>query len=103
MNAALLKALLALVPVCLLFAWSLAVFLRHRTVWPLVQLVGAGGLAVVVLVHICEAEHLLPFMGWGSPHSVGHDLDFASALFGVTLFPIGLLSGLVTRHRTVTP
>jgi hypothetical protein len=30
-------------------------------------------------------------MHWGDTHSVGHYLDFASAVLGLTLFPIGYL------------
>src|SRR5437016_14275757 len=42
---------------------------------------------------------LLPWMQWGSNHSVGHYLDLGSAVLGLTLFPIGyLLHALTKRH-----
>ena len=54
---------------------------------------------VVVLAHLCEAIHLLPWMRWGSEHSIGHYLDLVSAISGLTLFPIGyLLDALTQRH-----
>jgi hypothetical protein len=43
---------------------------------------------VVVLTHVCEALQLLPWMDWCSEHSVGHYLDFGSAILGLTSFPV---------------
>jgi len=80
---------MALVPTSLLLAASVGAALRRRTVWSALQLVGAGCLVVVVLTHVCEALHLFPWMLWGESHSAGHYLDFASAILGLTLFPIG--------------
>ena len=100
MTGALLKALLALVPMSLLFAWSAASWSRARTVWSVVQLAGAGCLAVVVLTHICEALRLFPAMQWGSPTSIGHYLDLSSALLGLTLLPVGYLGSRISRRRT---
>jgi hypothetical protein len=74
-------------------------FFRGRTVWSFLQLLGAGCLVVVVLTHFCEARHLFPRMGWGDKHSIGHYLDFGSALLGLTLFPVGyLLDALLKPH-----
>ncbi|KAF5406958.1 MAG: hypothetical protein Udaeo2_29570 [Candidatus Udaeobacter sp.] len=56
-----------------------------------VQLLGAGCLVIVVLTHLSEALHLFPWMNWGRPHSVGHYLDFWSAVLGVSMFPMGYL------------
>ena len=89
MNPASLKALLALLPACLLLLGSAITFLRLKTVPPLLQLVGASALVAVVLTHICEALHLFPSMYWGQEHSVGHYIDLASAVLGFVLFPIG--------------
>jgi hypothetical protein len=100
MNGTLLKALMAFVPVCLLFAWSLVSFLQGKTVFPFLRLFGAGCLVVVVLTHVCEALHLLPFMHWGSPSSMGHYLDLWSAVLGLTLFPLGYLCTRLTRKQT---
>ncbi len=100
MNDTLLKALIVFVPVSLLFAWSAVRFWRRRESMRLLQLVGAGGLVMVALVHICEALQLFPFMGWGSPQSAGHYLDLLSALVGLALFPLALLLQLLTRRLT---
>ena len=51
----------------------------------------AGGLVVVVLTHVCEALDLFPWMHWGLKHSVGHYLDFWSAVLGLTLSSVGYL------------
>jgi hypothetical protein len=79
MSVTLLKALVALAPVCLLLAWSLRRFLRTRTGWRLLQALGAGCLVVVVLTHVAEALRLFPAMAWGAPTSAGHYLDLSSA------------------------
>ena len=89
MNATLFKALVASVLTLVLFSWSAVSFARQRIVFSFLQVLGAGCLIVVVLTHIFEALHLFPFMQWGSPHSVGHYLDLANAILGLTLFPLG--------------
>ena len=91
MNALLLKALVALLPASMLFSGSTILFFRAKTVCSLLQLIGAGCLVLVVLTHICEALHLFPSMYWALKHSVGHYLDFWSAVLGLTLFPVGYL------------
>ena len=99
MNVTLLKALVALVPACMLFSGSMVLSLRGKTVSSFLQLLGAGCLVLVVLTHVAEALHLFPWMHWGSEHSVGHYLDLWSAVLGLTLFPIGyLFHALTTRH-----
>jgi hypothetical protein len=102
MNATLSKALVALVPACMLFSGSLVLFFRGKTVSSSLQLLDAGCLVMVVLTHVAEALHLFPWMHWGSEHSVGHYLDLWSAVLGLTLFPIGyLLHALVKRPRLI--
>jgi len=99
MNATLSRALVALVPAGILFVGSVLLFLRERTLGSFLQPLGAGCLVVVILTHVFEALHLLPWMQWGSNHSVGHYLDLGSAVLGLTLFPIGyLLHALTKRH-----
>lgn len=98
MNGSLLKALVALVPAGMLLFGSATLFRAAPRLSTLLQLLGATGLIVVVLTHICEALHLLPIMGWGSGHSPGHYLDLSSALCGFTLFPLGYLLH-VLHHR----
>jgi hypothetical protein len=99
MNVTLVKALVALVPMCMLFSWSVSVFFRESTLCSFLQLLGAGGLIMVVLTHICEALNLFAWMHWGSPNSVGHYLDFGSAVLGLTLFPVGILCPVLTKRR----
>jgi hypothetical protein len=62
MNTTLLKALVALVPMCVLVFWSVILFFREKTRCSFLQLLGARGLMVVVLTHISEALHVFP---WG--------------------------------------
>ena len=99
MNVTLFKALVALVPAGILFVGSVVLFLRERTLGSFLQPLGAGCLVLVILTHVFEALHLLPWMHWGSEHSVGHYLDLWSAVLGLALFPIGyLLHALTDRH-----
>jgi hypothetical protein len=100
MNFTLLEVLVALVPACVLFSGSVVLCARRKTVWSLLQLVGAGCLVVVVLCHVSEALRLFPWMHWGLKHSVGHDLDFWSCVLGFTLFPIGYLFYALTNRRS---
>lgn len=53
---------------------------------------------LVILTHVFEALHLFPWMHWGLEHSVGHYLDFWSAVLGLTLFPIGYLLHALTKR-----
>jgi hypothetical protein len=99
MNVTLLKGLVALAPACMLLAGSAIVHLGAKTVWSFLQLLGAACLVVVVLTHICEVLDLLPWMHWGSEHSAGHYLDFASAVLGLTLFPAGYLLHALKKRR----
>jgi hypothetical protein len=98
MNATLLKALLALVPACMLFAGSVVFFFTRKTVGSFLQVIGAGCLVGVVLTHIFEALRLFAWMHWGLEHSVGHYLDFWSAVLGLTLFPVGYLLHALARQ-----
>ena len=93
MNATLFKALIALLPTTALLVGSAVLFLRARTPYSLLQVIGAGCLVLVVLTHVAEALHLFPSMAWGGEHSIGHYVDLVGALFGATLFPAGYLLG----------
>ncbi len=99
MNVTLLKALVALVPAGMVFSGSVLLFLKGKTVGSFFQLIGAGCLVLVVLTHVSEALHLFPWMHWGLEHSVGHYLDFWSAVLGLTLFPIGYLLHALTKQH----
>jgi len=97
MNVTLIKALALSVPIGALLAFAIVAFARGRTFASFVQLFGAGCLMIVVLTHVCEALQLLPSMRWGDADSAGHYLDLSSAVFGLTLFPIGFV--LYRRQR----
>jgi len=92
----LLRALLTLAAGATLLIWSLKRVREFSPLGPILQLVGACGVLGVAGAHLCEALRLLPGMGWGAPHSIGHYVDLVSALAAVTLLPVGLL---VTRLR----
>ena len=83
----------------LLFLGAVVLFLREKSGSSLIQLVGAGGLLVVVAAHLSEALQLFPWMQWGLPHSLGHYVDLWSAVVGLTLFPVGYLSHALTLRR----
>lgn len=99
MNPTLLKALVALVPTCVLFLASAITFVRDKREWSVLELIGAAGLVLAVLTHLCEALRLFPGMHWGEEHSIGHYLDLTSAILGITFFPLGyLVRALATKH-----
>ncbi len=79
------------IPVCMLLSGSVVLFRRSKTVCSFLQLLGAVCLVVVVLAHAAEALHVFPGMRWGLEDSVGHYLDFWSAVLGLALFPAGYL------------
>jgi hypothetical protein len=97
MNVILLKALIAFVPAGMLCAGSFILFSTRKSVWSLLQVVGAMCFMVVILAHICEALHLFPAMQWGMEHSVGHYIDLWSVILGLTLFPVGYLLHTLAR------
>ena len=93
-------SLTALVPAGMLFVGSVVFFLKEKTFACFLQLIGAGCLIVVVLTHVFEAFHLFPSMHWGREHSVGHYLDFWSAVLGLSVFPAGYLLHSLAKRRT---
>jgi hypothetical protein len=99
-NTASLETLVALIPVSMLFFGSTLLFFQGKTVWSFLQLLGAGCLVVVVLTHVFEAFHLFGWMHWGREDSVGHYLDFWSAVLGLSLFPVGYLLYSLTKRRS---
>ena len=76
------QRLIAFLPASMLFSDSAVFFFRGKSRSALLQLIGAACLMIVVLTHVCEALHLLPWMHWGSEHSIGHYLDFCGAVLG---------------------
>jgi hypothetical protein len=102
MNVALFKALVAFLPASLLVSGSAILFLRQRSLYPFMQLLGAGCIVAVVLTHVCEALDWLPGMHWGLEHSAGHYVDLAGAVLGLTLFPAGYLLDCAFSRRSHT-
>ena len=100
LKATLTAALLALAPIAILLCGSAVLFARERSLSSLLQLVGAGCLLLVVLAHLAEGAHVFAWMGWGERHSIGHYLDFWSAIVGLTLFPIGYLAYVLRLKNT---
>jgi len=83
----------------LLILGSTVMFIRRHEWRSLLQLIGAGFLVVVALVHLCEATHLFPRMNWGAEQSAGHYLDLLSAISGLVLFPTGYFLYAITVPR----
>ncbi len=100
MDAAFSRTLVALTLALVLTAGALILWLRARRIPALLQLIGAAGLLLVAVAHLAEVGHLLPFMGWGRPDSVGHHLDLAGAIVGGTLCPAGYLAHALTSRRS---
>ncbi len=82
-DATLQIALLALVPVCMLFAGSAALFFSAKTVASFLQLLGSGFLAIVVLTHLSEALDLFPLMNWVA-HTALVTISISGVLFLVS-------------------
>jgi hypothetical protein len=110
MNAAVLKGLLSLAAALVFFGVSGVLFLTRRGLYPALQALGLGCFGVMALTHVFQEFSLLDSLGWGQPHSVGHFIDLAAALLGVTLVTTSFLlwcrdqrrSGLES-HGTVAP
>src|SRR5207245_2583633 len=99
MNIELIKTIVAFVPTCILSAGSVLLYFRNKTLSTFLQLLGSGCLMIVVFTHVCEALSLFPSMYWGLRGSVGHYVDFWSAVLGLMLFPIGyFFHALTSRH-----
>ena len=50
-----------------------------------------GLLALAAMFAVFEAFAILPSLGWGQPHSIGHFIDLWAAILGLTLVFIGLV------------
>lgn len=85
------------IPACLLFAGSVILLSKRRSLPSWLQLIGSAGLMMVVLTHFAEAFDLIPWMHSGAEDSAGHYLDLGSALMGLALFPIGYLAHALAR------
>jgi hypothetical protein len=87
------------IAVGMLFCGALVLFRRERSVSSFLQLIGAGCLIIVVLTHVAEALRVFPSMQWGRPHSLGHYVDFGSAVLAFVLFPAGYLFHTLSTGR----
>ncbi|HEV2417558.1 MAG TPA: hypothetical protein VGX94_07125 [Terriglobia bacterium] len=63
------------------------------------QLAGTGFLLVVIFAHVCEAFGFIPSLGWGRPRTVGHYIDFVSAVAGSILLVLGYFGRWIIRRR----
>lgn len=85
--------------VCVVCAVSARSFVKEKTALAMTQLVGAGFLLVVVFAHVCEASGFFPSLGWGRPTTVGHYIDFVSAIAGSILMVLGYFGRWIIRRR----
>ena len=99
MNGTLIRALIAFVPISMLLSGAMVLFARDKTAGSLLQLFGAASLALVVLIHICEALHWFSSAQWGFEHSLGHYIDLSAAVVGVASFSVGYLLHAVAERR----
>ena len=100
MSASALKGLLALVAACVFLAVCVVLFLTRRGLSSTLQALGIGCFGVMALTHVFEKFSILPELGWGRPHSVGHFIDLVAALLGVTLVTTGFLLWCRDHHRS---
>lgn len=91
MNAAVLKGLLALAGAGGFLAVSTALFMTRRDLGSVLLATGIGWFGVMALTHFFESFSILPAFGWGRPHSVGHFIDLAAAVLGITCVTLGFL------------
>src|SRR5438477_61547 len=97
MSAAVLTGLLASAVACVFLGVSVVLFRTRRSFASAMQGVGIGCFAVMALTHVFEAFSILPALGWGQPHSVGHLIDLVAALLGVTLVTTSFLLRYLCR------
>lgn len=98
MNAAVLKGLLALAGATVFLVVSAALFVTRRDLGAALLAMGVSWFGVMALTHVFETFSILPAFGWGRPHSVGHLIDLAAAVLGITFVTLGFVV-----HRRVAP
>jgi hypothetical protein len=91
MSAVTLKGSLALLAACVFLAVSVAILLTRRGLFSALQALGLGCFGVMALTHVFEAFSILPALGWGQPHTVGHRIDLVAALLGVSFMTTSFL------------
>ena len=85
MSTAVLKGLFALAAAGVFLIVSLVLFLTRRGLSSALQAFGLSCFGVMALTHFFAAFSILPALGWGQRHSVGHFIDLVAALLGVAL------------------
>lgn len=85
--------------VCVLCGASARSFVKEKTAMAMTQLAGACFLVVVIFAHVCEASGFFPSLGWGRPTTVGHYIDFVSAIAGSILLALGYFGRWIIRRR----
>lgn len=80
-----LKGVLAFAAACVFFGVCTVLVLTRRGLGSALQALGIGCFGVMALTHFFENFSILPKLGWGQPHSVGHFIDLVAALLGVIL------------------
>ena len=98
MNAAVLKGLVALAAAIVFLGVSAALYITRRDLGSALLATGIGWFGIMALTHFFESFSILPAFGWGRPHSVGHFMDLAAALLGITFVSIGFVV-----HRRAAP
>jgi hypothetical protein len=99
-SAATLKGLLALAAACVFLIVSATLFLTRRGLVAALQALGIGCFGIMALTHVFEAFSILPALGWGRPHSIGHIIDLVAALLGVTFVVASFLLWRWQQHRS---
>jgi hypothetical protein len=100
MNAAVVKGLLALAAACVFSGVSMIAFLTRRDLGSALLGLGIGCFAIMAWTHVFEAFSVLPSLGWGRPHGVGHFIDLVAALLGVTLVTTSIVLRYVRQNRS---
>ena len=91
MSAAEVKGFLALGAACVFLGVSAALFLTRRSLGPALQAFGLACFGIMALTHVFEAFAILPTLGWGQAHTVGHFIDLSAALLGVAFVTASFL------------
>jgi hypothetical protein len=79
------------------FCGAIVLFVRERSAWAFIRVLGATDFVVAVVAHIAEAFRLSTWMHWRQPGSLGHYVDLAGAILGLVLLPLGYLDRIVVR------
>ena len=100
MSVSALKGFLALVAACVFLGVCVVLFLTRRGLSSMLQALGIGCFGVMALTHVFEEFSILPKLGWGRPHSVGHFIDLVAALLGITFASTSFLLWRRSHRRS---